>query len=93
MNCNFYWQPASISLIPTNPTCLYFDQSHIKTSNHIDYEFELKQIKRKCKELELENSQLKEEISILEVPFQFILENETEKRQKNRQKKKRGRVG
>ena len=69
MNCNFYWQPDSISLIPTNPTCLYFDQSRIKTSNHIDFEFELKQIKRKCKELELENSQLKEEISILEVPF------------------------
>jgi DNA helicase IV len=79
-------------MIPIHPACLYFDQSHIKTSNHIDYNFELKQIKRKCKELELENSQLKEQISILEVQFWLISENETEKNQKNHQKKKRGRV-
>jgi hypothetical protein len=88
MNCNFYWQPAPISLIPTHPTCLYIDQSLINTTNHIDFEYELKQMKKKCKELELENSELKEEISILEVSFRLISENETEKRQKNRKEKK-----
>lgn len=75
MNCNFYWQPAPISLIPTHPTCLYFDQSLIKNTNQIDFEHDLKQMKKKCKELDLENSELKEEISILEVSFWLISEN------------------
>ena len=75
MNCNFYWQPATIPLITAAPTCFYLDQYLINTTNKIDYESEL----RKCKELELENSQLKDEISILEVQFWLNSENETEK--------------
>lgn len=93
MNCNIYWQPAPISIIPNPQTCFYIDQSAIINSNQVSNESELKQLKKKVKELELENSQLKEEILILEVPIRLISENQAAKRQKDSKEEEGRRVG
>lgn len=59
MDCNFCWQPVCFQMVSDFSTNTYLDQFSFKSQNHLSSESSYEDLKKKCDELELENSRLK----------------------------------